>query len=54
MHGPSLVWAEFVWADVCVGRLCYGSTLRLAEFAMGRDASVPSLLAFCLLFLAHH
>ena len=26
---------------VCVGRLCYGPSLRWAEFAMGRDVQLP-------------
>ena len=26
---------------ICVGRLCYGSSLQWAEFAMGRDVQLP-------------
>ena len=29
---------------VCVGRLCYGPSLQWAEFAMGRDVQLPSVL----------
>ena len=31
MHGPSLLWAEFMWADSVMGRLCDWPSLLWAE-----------------------
>ena len=33
MHGPSLLWAELVWADFVMGRLCNGPSLLWAEIS---------------------
>ena len=36
MHGRSLLWAEFVWADFVMGRVCNGPSLLWAEMSSYR------------------
>ena len=33
MHGPSLSWAEIVWTDFVMGRVCNGPSLLWAEMS---------------------
>ena len=34
--GPSLLWAEFVWDDLVMGRVCNGPSLLWAEMSSYR------------------
>ena len=35
-YGPSLLWAEFVWDDLVMGRVCNGPSLLWAEMSSYR------------------
>ena len=32
-YGPSLLWAEIVWAELVMGRVCHGPSLLWAELS---------------------
>ena len=41
-YGPSLLWAEFVWDDLVMGRVCNGPSLLWAEMSsyLGNNCSL--------------
>ena len=52
-YGPSLLWAEIVWAELVMGRVCHGPSLLWAELSSYQNNTCNSSVHAHLSILKH-